>query len=53
MSPNYEDFLNHIKKEGHILDAGCGSGRDTYMFKKYGYKVTAIDASSEIGQLVH
>ena len=51
MTPNYKDFLNKVKKQGHILDAGCGSGRDTYMFKKYGYKVTAIDASSEMCKL--
>ena len=51
MTPNYKDFLNKVKKEGHILDAGCGSGRDTHMFKKYGYKVTAIDASSEMCKL--
>jgi SAM-dependent methyltransferase len=29
----------------HILDAGCGTGRDTYEFLKKGYAVTAIDAS--------
>jgi SAM-dependent methyltransferase len=29
----------------HILDAGCGTGRDTYEFLKKGYVVTAIDAS--------
>lgn len=28
-----------------ILDAGCGTGRDTYEFLKKGYAVTAIDAS--------
>jgi len=28
-----------------ILDAGCGTGRDTYEFLRKGYAVTAIDAS--------
>lgn len=28
-----------------ILDAGCGTGRDTYEFLKKGYAVTAVDAS--------
>lgn len=51
MTPNYKDFLKQIPKNGHILDAGCGSGRDSYMFKKYGYKVTAFDASIEMCKL--
>lgn len=29
----------------HILDAGCGSGRDSKVFMELGYQVTAIDAS--------
>lgn len=31
-----------------ILDAGCGSGRDSLAFKKHGYLVVAFDASSEM-----
>ncbi|MCM1127028.1 MAG: class I SAM-dependent methyltransferase [Lachnospiraceae bacterium] len=51
------DFLakqNHIKiKERekskiHILDAGCGSGRDARAFLDAGYQVTALDASKKI-----
>ncbi len=45
---------NHIKiKESdkiqiHILDAGCGSGRDAKAFLDAGYQVTALDASRKI-----
>lgn len=51
MSPNYKDFLDKIPEKGHILDAGCGSGRDTKMFKSYGYEVTAFDGSLEMCKL--
>ena len=47
----YEPFLERIEKGAHILDAGCGSGRDTKYFLDQGYKVTAFDASSEMAQL--
>ena len=48
MTPHYEKFLELIPKNGHILDAGCGSGRDAKMFKSLGYEVTAIDGSVEM-----
>ena len=32
----------------HILDAGCGSGRDAKAFLDMGYQVTALDASKKI-----
>ena len=44
----YEPFLERIEKGAHILDAGCGSGRDTKYFLDQGYKVSAFDASSEM-----
>jgi len=36
---------NYEGVAGHILDAGCGTGRDTLEFIKQGYVVTAFDPS--------
>ena len=47
----YADFINAIPENSHILDAGCGSGRDTKYFKSEGYTVTAMDASREMCRL--
>ncbi len=41
-------FLKHIPDGGRILDAGCGSGRDSKAFIKEGYSVVAFDASREM-----
>lgn len=43
-----ENFLKHIPEKGSILDAGCGSGRDSLYFMKHGYVVSAFDASIEM-----
>lgn len=48
MSDLYESFLRYLPKGAHILDAGCGVGRDTKHFTSLGYNVTAIDASQEM-----
>ena len=48
MSHLYNDFLKHIPKCGHILDLGCGSGRDSLEFIKKGYNVTAVDGSKKL-----
>jgi len=48
MGPLYERFIKHVGKQGHILDAGCGSGRDAKAFKERGYDVSAFDASAEL-----
>lgn len=48
MSAIYTKFLDYIPSGGSILDAGCGSGRDTKYFLDHGYKVTAIDGSAEM-----
>lgn len=50
MSSLYEPFLELVPAGGEILDAGCGSGRDTRAFLERGYEVTAIDASSRMVQ---
>jgi len=51
LSHLYDRFLKHIPPGGHILDAGCGSGRDTLHFLDEGYEVTAFDASEELATL--
>ena len=45
MDSVYEPFLRLLPRDAHILDAGCGSGRDAAAFLARGYRVTAIDAS--------
>ena len=45
MSQVQNKFISYLKEGSHILDAGCGSGRDSLAFKKAGYTVTAIDGS--------
>lgn len=51
MDSLYARFLPHIPPGGYILDAGCGSGRDTLAFLQKGYHVTAFDASSTLATL--
>ena len=43
-----DKFLKYLSAGASILDAGCGSGRDSIAFKQLGYHVTAMDASPEI-----
>ena len=43
-----DQFLKHLKPGATILDAGCGSGRDSVAFKQLGYRITAMDASAEM-----
>ena len=44
-------FLNKLPGACHILDFGCGSGRDTKYFLSQGHKVTATDGSEELCKL--
>lgn len=46
-----ERFLKYVQQDGTILDAGCGSGRDSLAFKKQGYTVTAFDASKKMAEI--
>lgn len=48
MTPLYKRFLPHVPAGGHIVDAGCGSGRDSRYFADLGFKVTAFDVSSAL-----
>lgn len=51
MEELYLPFLELIPKGGRILDAGCGSGRDTLYFKQRGYSVVAFDYSEKLVNL--
>lgn len=44
-------FLSYIPQHGNILDAGCGSGRDTLAFLDAGRRVTAFDAAPRLVEL--
>lgn len=43
-------FLQALPARAHILDAGCGSGRDAKAFSTLGHKVSAFDASEAMAQ---
>lgn len=45
-----DKFLKYLSAGASILDAGCGSGRDSIAFKQLGYQITAMDASPKICQ---
>ena len=51
MSAIYQRFLARLKPGAHILDAGCGSGRDAKAFAAVGFRVTAFDASPDLARL--
>lgn len=51
MSAAYQKFIPLLPKNGKILDAGCGSGRDARCFREMGFSVTAFDASIELVRL--
>ena len=46
MSRAYEKFLAYLPHGAKVLDAGCGSGRDSLFFMRQGYRVTMLDASA-------
>ena len=41
-------FMAYLEPGCRVLDAGCGSGRDTLVFLESGFAVDAFDASEEI-----
>ncbi|MBU1309251.1 MAG: class I SAM-dependent methyltransferase [Gammaproteobacteria bacterium] len=51
MTALYAEFLPLIATGSHILDAGCGSGRDAAYFKQLGFTVSAFDASGELAKI--
>ena len=46
-----DKFIDLIPNGGHILDLGCGSGRDSKVFLDMGYQVSALDSSEELCKL--
>lgn len=44
-------FEKMLPRNAYILDAGCGSGRDSLNFMKEGHRVHAVDASVEMAAL--
>jgi len=50
MSDLHRRFLMEIPAGGLILDAGCGSGRDSKAFLAQKYRVRAFDASPQLAR---
>lgn len=50
MTSLYQKFLPLLPANAHILDAGCGSGRDSKHFINNGFSVTAMDASKALAE---
>jgi superfamily II DNA or RNA helicase/SAM-dependent methyltransferase/SOS-response transcriptional repressor LexA len=48
MAELQDRFLILVPPSGLILDAGCGSGRDSRVFLERGYRVSAFDAAQEL-----
>ncbi len=46
-----DKFVAFLPAGGRVLDAGCGSGRDSKAFIQQGFSVVAFDASSELCKL--
>lgn len=47
----YDRFLPKISPHGKILDAGCGSGRDSKNFSNLGFEIVAFDANESLVRL--
>ena len=43
-----EAFIRQLHPGAHILDLGCGSGRDSKLFLSKGFTVTPVDGSGEM-----
>ncbi len=47
----YPAFTTMLPKNAHILDLGCGCGRDSQHFLQQGYQLTAIDFSPTLAAI--
>jgi len=41
-----QKLVKHVGQDGHILDIGCGTGRDMAYFESQGIAVTGLDLSA-------
>jgi SAM-dependent methyltransferase len=44
-------FVRHLRPGSHVLDVGCGSGRDLLWLKQQGFAVIGFDASPGLAEL--
>ena len=51
MARGHADFTALMTPGGWVLDAGCGSGRDSLAFARLGFRVTPIEASANLAGL--
>ena len=51
MSGNLREFVRRLPAGAQVVDAGCGSGRDTAWFLANGYPCYSYDASVELQKL--
>ena len=51
MSVSIDGFVKRIRPGGRVLDAGCGSGRDTLTLLHNGFRVDAFDGSASLARL--
>jgi SAM-dependent methyltransferase len=51
MARGHADFTALVSAGGRVLDAGCGSGRDSLAFAGLGFQVTSMEASAKLAAL--
>lgn len=44
-------FVRQLRPGSHVLDVGCGSGRDLLWLKQQGFSVTGFDGSTGLAEL--
>ncbi|MEM9473061.1 MAG: class I SAM-dependent methyltransferase, partial [Pseudomonadota bacterium] len=46
-------FAQQVKAGGHVLDLGCGPGKEAAELRSRGFSVDAVDASPEMVRLAN